>query len=65
MPTVAVIDGYALGGGAELALSCDLRVAGTWSPTRFLSFSDSMVLAGSVINAAHQYTSTWSSNATL
>lgn len=45
-PIIAAINGYAFGGGLELALACDLRVASTTA-----AFAQSEVRVGSMVGA--------------
>ncbi|MGC1207928.1 MAG: enoyl-CoA hydratase-related protein [Ornithinimicrobium sp.] len=46
MPTIAAIEGYALGGGLELALACDLIVAGQGSTVALPEVSVGLIPGG-------------------
>jgi enoyl-CoA hydratase/carnithine racemase len=45
-PTIAAVDGYALGGGFELALACDFRVASTRARLGCVEARVGMVITG-------------------
>jgi enoyl-CoA hydratase len=51
-PTIAAINGFALGGGCELALACDLRVAKDLILTGRLVDADEALRLG-LVNAVH------------
>ncbi len=46
MPTIAVVEGYALGGGLEIALSCDLIIAGSTAVVGLPEVSVGVIPAG-------------------
>ena len=46
-PTIAAVNGYAFGGGAALAISCDIRIASEQASFRFPGATYGLVVGGS------------------
>ncbi|XP_032873640.1 methylglutaconyl-CoA hydratase, mitochondrial isoform X2 [Amblyraja radiata] len=59
MPTIAVLDGAALGGGLEMALACDIRVAGGTQRlprTVGVSMAKELIFSGRVVDGTEAKT---------
>jgi enoyl-CoA hydratase len=49
IPVISVINGYAFGGGAQLSIACDIRIASEKSSFRFPGASYGLVISGHML----------------